>query len=169
MVLWSRVIFQYFCTMIQKRRSTWKCRGRRPKHKSAIFKKVRTVGFSIKYRGFSDRVMSNRPDLFKHSKLKEIVHLKCLIQWWQILNCQTQTRTHTHTHTHTHKLLSLLFLLGDFTIYTSPSMQIKKSLSLRKVDKFGLRDCHRGFSKDKHCIERKCKKLLGPRQVQELN
>ena len=108
--------------------------------------------------------MSNHPDLFKYPKLKEIVHLKCLIQCWQILNCQT------HAHTHTDKLLSLLFfLLGDFTIYTSSSIQIKKSLSLRKDDEFELRDCHKEFSKDKHCIERKHKKLLGPMQVQELN
>ena len=76
----------------------------------------------------------------------------------------------TRTHTHTDKLLSLLFfLLGDFTIYTSSSIQIKKSLSLRKDDEFELRDCHKEFSKDKHCIERKHKKLLGPMQVQELN
>ena len=55
--------------------------------------------------------------------------------------------THTHTHTHTHNLLSLFFLLGDFTIYTSSSIQIKKSLTLRKDDEFGLRIVTKGFQK----------------------
>ena len=91
-----------------------KCRERRPKHRSGILKKVRWGGFSIKYRGSSERFMSNHPDLFKYPKLKEIVHLKCLIQCWQILNCQT----HAHTHTQTSYYHSSFFfwVISQFTL-----------------------------------------------------
>lgn len=32
----------------------------------------------------------NNPGFFKHPKLKEIVHLKCLLQCWHIFSCQNK-------------------------------------------------------------------------------
>ena len=63
-----------------------------------------------KWRDSSERFLNNHRGLFKHTKLKEIVHLKCLMQCWHILSCQTR-------NTHTHTTIAPPFLFFDYTDY----------------------------------------------------